>query len=98
MAQDEKHLSLDTPLNSLAPGDYRIELKAKNAALTWLLKFIANNGGTWDFWGKVIIPALEEQNPHIKMPRSNFVAGKFRPRKGWDEKDKTFWFWIKVVK
>lgn len=97
MAQDEKQLSLDTPLTSLAPGDYRIELKAKNAALAWLLRWLARDS-TFGVWDKHIIPHFENQSPKVKMPRSNFIGKTFRPRKGFDDKDKTFWFWIKVVK
>ncbi|WP_034343094.1 hypothetical protein [Deinococcus misasensis] len=90
--------TLDTPIDKLPPGDHKIKLKAKSAALAWVLKFLAENGGTWDFWGKVVVPAFEAQHPKVKMPKSNFIGKTFRPRKGWIAETQTFYFWITVIK
>ncbi|WP_157442849.1 hypothetical protein [Deinococcus misasensis] len=46
------------------------------------------------------------QGMKVKFPRTNFVdpktgkdkvGGSYRPRKGYDEKSKTFWFWMAVI-
>lgn len=95
MAQDVKSLPLDTPIDKLPPGEYRLKLKAKHPTLAMVLKYVAGLGFAW---GSAIVPMIEALNPKLKLPTSNFIGKTFRPRKGWDEKTQTFWFWVKVVK
>ncbi|GEM45318.1 hypothetical protein [Deinococcus cellulosilyticus] len=106
----EQRVKNTADLTSLPPGAYRFEVRVKDPILKRVVKLVA--GGyrlalVGDVWDKLVVPAIHQKYPNIKLPATNFVdpltgldkvGGKFRPRKGFEEATGEFWFWLSVVK